>query len=147
MPTSRLYNINRVNPFVVLLGLIGTLIVLAWMAKGLFKILTLALPFVLIATAIINYRVLVGYVKWVSKSLMNNPLFGLGIIVFTIFFSPLVAGFLLFKAIASKKEDSEKRRSTPGQYISYEEVDEDFLDLSDVKGKEKDLEDKYSDIL
>ena len=148
MSAYRSYTLNRTNPFVLLAVLIGVIILLSWIAKGIFKILTLALPFVLIATAIINYRVLLGYGRWLGTTLRNNPIFGILAFLFTIFFFPIVAGYLLLKAIGSKGDESySQTKAIPGEYISYEEVNEDFLDLSDVTDKKKDLDNEFKDVM
>ena len=41
----------------------------------------------------------------------------------------------------------EQKPRVKGEYIAYEEVDEDFLDLSDVTEQRKKLDNDYNDVL
>ena len=143
-----MFGVRKVNPIIAVLVIAGFFFLALWIARGMIRILTLLAPVMIIAAAIINYRVILGYGKWLFNTLKENPIFGILAIIFSIVGFPLVSAYLLFKAISTKKEKSEvKRLKAKGEYINYEELDEDFLDLSDVKRQKKDIEDKYDDIL
>jgi hypothetical protein len=102
----------------------------------------------IIAAAIINYRVLFGFGKWILNTLRSNPLMGVAAVVFSIVAHPLVGAYLLFRAITTRGErDVEENKGLKqGEYIQYEEVEDDFLDLSEIKKSGEEVENKYKDL-
>ncbi len=146
MNTYKTFRTTGIHPvvFFVILGLF--LFIFIKILRGLIGLLAILTPVFLIAAAIINHRVLTGYAKWLVASLKSNPVFGILAVAFTIFAFPLVSAYLLLKAINGRSEKSETKQ-IKGEYIAYEEVDEDFLDLTDVKNKKKDIEDRYNDLI
>ena len=87
-----------------------------------------------------------GYGKWLLDLLKINPLFGLLAAIFTVIGFPLVAFFLLIRAI-STKDTSNRRDLRKGEYIRYEEVNEDFLDISELQEHKKKIDNDYNDVL
>ncbi len=123
-------------------------IALYFIAKGVFTILSwLAIPFLIIAL-VMDYRVVVDYVKYVFDLMSRKPLHGIGLGVFTVLGYPFVSAFLAFRAVLSKKvkdftgESNEKKED----YTEYEEVDdnEDFLELEPLEEPEVIKESKQS---
>ena len=146
MSAHRVYQINRMNPIVALLGLAMIIVVLFWIAKGVLRLLSLAAPLLFIATLIINYRVVLGYGKWLLDLLKRNVLFGLLAVVFSVIGFPLVTLFLFVRALSSK-DKSDRLDLKKGEYIRYEEVNEDFLDISELQERNKKIDNDYNDIL
>lgn len=113
------------------------LIALFYLARFVFQILYFLAPVMLIATLIIDYKVVLGYLKWIGRNLKSNPLLGVGAILLSVFAFPLVTAFLLGKALLKRKvnqvqEDIEKKRD--GEYVEFEEiVDEPPLRLPDLE--------------
>ncbi len=113
------------------------LIALFYLARFVFQILYFLAPVMLIATLIIDYKVVLGYLKWIGRNLKSNPLLGVGAILLSVFAFPLVAAFLLGKALLKRKvnqvqEDIEKERE--GEFVEFEEiVDEPPLRLPDLE--------------
>lgn len=147
MARYRTYGVGRVNPLVALLVFFGIMMMLYWVAKGIFTILSATFPFVLIATAFVNHRVVLDYLSWIRGLLKSNTVLGILAVIFTIIAHPLVAGYLLYKAIRTRKSKGANKPRVSGEYIEYEEVADDFLDLSDVKNKEREIRNKYEDLL
>ena len=146
MSSRKIYEFSKMNPFVLLLIFVSIIMIIFWIAKGLLKILSFVAPFLLIAAIIVNHRVVLGYGKWIVGSVKRNPLFGIIAIVFTVIGFPIVAAFLLIRALSSKGVDPtfEFRK---GEYIQYEEVNDDFLDLSELKEHKKKLDNDYNDVI
>lgn len=129
------------------IGTIGGLLILAlvfvalfMLARFVFRILAFLSPALLIAALILDYKVVLGYGKWLLSLIRSNPLAGIAAIVLTIFGFPLVAAFLAGKALLSrnvKKAREEQQKGIRGEYIDFEEVDEEptlqLPELSPVK--------------
>lgn len=146
MSSRKIYEVTKLNPFVFLLILVLFIMSLFWLTKGLLKILSFIAPVLLIGALIVNYRVVLGYGKWISDSLKRNPLFGILAIIFTIIGFPIVSAFLFVRALLSKGVGTSSVRKR-GEYIKYEKVDEDFLDLSELKEHKKKIDNDYNDIV
>lgn len=149
MSNFKVFTLGRTNPFIVLAILFVVMFSLVWIVKGLYSLLALAFPFLMIATAIINYRVILGFGKWMLNLFKSNPLMGVLAVLFTLIAHPLVAGFLLLRALGTRgqKGAEDYYDLKKGQYVSYEEVEEeDFLDLSDVKQSKAEIDNKYKDL-
>lgn len=147
MAAYKVYRTSKVHPILLLVIFGLFLFIFIRIVRGLIGLLALLTPVLLVATVILNYKVIIGYGKWLISSLKSNPVFGVLAIAFTIMAFPLVAAYLLLKAINSRSGGVEPTKRIKGEYITYEEVEEDFLDLSDVKNKKKDIEDRYNDLI
>ncbi len=149
MTRFKSYNLGKTNPLMFLVAFVFALLAIYWLAKGVFTILTWAFPIVVIATAVINYRVLLGYGRWVIDNFKRSPIFGIVIAVLTLMAYPFVGLFLLYRAISSKSKPEQQHRSesSQGDYIKYEEVEqeEDFLDLSEIEKSKEEIENRYDE--
>jgi len=121
-----------------IIALVLFFVLLYFVAKGVFTILSWVAPILLLATLVIDYKVVVDYFKFIGKLLKDNVLLGLAAIVLTIVGFPVVSGFLFFKAMArrainSKMEEVQKKRE--GEFVEYEEIEdsEDFLKLPEAE--------------
>lgn len=146
---------NPLGNFSPLIGLIIFLFIGYFLVSGLFKVLSIVAPFLLIGAAILDYTVITDYVKFIFKLLKENPLFGLIAILLTLIGYNAVFGFLFFKALMRRnaKKIVSKVKEQTEKYTDYEEVDEkeDFLDLPPIqksKPVEKNKENggKYDDL-
>ena len=150
MSNFKSYNLGKTNPLMILVVFVFALFALFWLAKGVFTILTWAFPIVFIATAVINYRVLLGYGRWAVDCFKRNPIFGIVVAVLTIMAYPFVGLFLLYRAISSKpgKDVVSADQINKGDYIKYEEIeqDEDFLDLSEIEKSKEEIKNRYDDL-
>lgn len=150
MTLFKSYNLGKTNPLMFLVVFVFALLALYWLAKGVFTILTWAFPIVVIATAVINYRVLLGYGRWVIDNFKRSPVIGIVIAVLTVMAYPFVGLFLLYRAISSKSkpEESTHGESVQGDYIKYEDVEqgEDFLDLSDIEKSAPEIKNRYDEL-
>lgn len=130
------------NPFNSIVGILTAIlffIALFWFMKFLFNLLWILLPFILIATAIIDYKVILGYAGWVGRLFRSNWVSGLLVTLLTGIAAPVVSLFLLGKALLKKKvktiqDDVERQRE--GEFVSYEEVETEILELPQIEAPE-----------
>jgi hypothetical protein len=142
MNSQKVFRLGGIHPLALLIGLVVVMASIFWIAKSVFKLLSFIAPVILLAAIIVNYRVVLGYGRWLLDSLKRNPFFGIVAILFTFFAFPLVSIFLLIRALSSKGVISKERRS----FDKYEEVDDDFMDLSDLKKQKTKLDNDYNDV-
>ncbi len=123
-------NGNPVNSIVGIVLMIVFLVGMFYVARFVFRILYFLAPVMLIATLIINYRVVTGYLQWIVDLAKRNPIMGIGAGILTFFGFPIISAFLLAKAIMLKKIDEQQEKARirrEGELIDYEEVDEQEL--------------------
>lgn len=147
MSIERIIKVSKVNPLLLLLGVALFFVTLFWIAKGIFTLLSWVFPAFLIGAVILNYRVVLGYLKWLLSSLRRNPVFGIVAIVLSVIGIPFVSVFLFMRALATRgMRDDTSHTSVPGEYISYEEVDDDVLDLPEVRSRQEGRDNEYNDV-
>ncbi len=129
-------------------GFLGPLLILTifftaffFLAKGLFWLLSWVAPILLIITLIIDYKIVVNFLKYLWELLKNNTVLGIISVILVVLGYPFVCGFLLLKALGKRSigkvmEQAEKERNT---YTEYEEVVEDdsFLELPPLQKQAK----------
>jgi hypothetical protein len=130
----------NINPLSLILGFvfIGLFIMAAfYIAQGIFTILMWLAPVLLVATLILDYKVVLNYGKWVLAKFSRSPLSGVTWSLITVFGFPVVIAFLLFKAITQRKlaEQHAQWEERNGEYIEYVEVqdsrEKDFIRIPD----------------
>lgn len=139
MQYRRDINFGR-SPFGSFTGIIITVLIflaLFYIARFVFKLLWWVAPVLLIATLIIDYKVVWGYLQWIGRTIKNNPALGIGAIVLTLLGFPVVVAFLFGKALFKRKikqATDEARAKQEGYFIEYEEIVEDEpLELPEVE--------------
>ncbi len=147
------------------LGTIGSILTFAiilfgiyYLIKGAYFVLGIIAPVLLIATLVIDHKVVTGYLKTLYELLKKNPIMGILAILMTVIGSPFVAGYLFAKALMKrslKKFVEERGGAIPNSrqegFSDYEEVvevEEDFLILPDVEAPKAIKKDKndYDDL-
>lgn len=136
----------RVHPLVLLLGFILGLFLFITALRILIRILWPISFFILLAALLVNGKVVMGYGRWLLDMIRSRPVAGILGVLGTLVFFPFVTIFLLIKAIDSRKSDKSGRLKK-GEYITYEEVDDDFLDLTELKDRKKRIDETYGDLL
>jgi len=104
-------------------------------ARAFLKLLYFAAPFLIIATAIINYKVILGYFKNIGKLFKRSPALGIGAGVLSAVFYPVVTAFLFVQALLYRKVDKiQKEQEEPkvGEYIGYEEIRSHEVEATDL---------------
>ena len=121
-------DINPMNSITSILILVLIFVGLYFIAKSIFTLLAWAAPVLLVATLLIDYKVVVNYGKWIVNLLTKNPLMGIGMILVSFFGFPVIAGFLFAKSLLTRKVRklrNEYETKTQGEYVDYEEVEEE----------------------
>lgn len=137
------FNFNNNNPFSSITGILLIvlfLVALYFIARAIFTILYYLSPIMIIAALILDYRVVLGYGKWLAGLLKENPLLGIGAIALSVLGFPILSAFLLGKALFKKqvkKAQEGARQAHEGDYIEYEELDDEPLELPRVEKEEK----------
>lgn len=127
-------------------GIIFTILVmiaLFYIAKGFFIVLYWLSPFLLIATLVLDYQVVIKYIKMIWSLLLRNPIGGLLAIALSVLGYPIVIFFLFGRAWFGHKvrkqqqqEGGYRRQShysthSSDEFVAYEEItDEDSEAIS-----------------
>lgn len=138
MNSRREYRFSNDNPLSTLAGILVAVLLfmgLFYLVGFIFRILWFLLPAILVAVAIIDYRVITGYVKWVFSLFQRNWIVGLAAALLTVVGAPVVGLLLLGRALFRRRvkdAQAEYERQTKGELVDYEEVDSETLDLPDL---------------
>ena len=112
------------------------LVALFFIAKGIFKLLALISPVLIIGALIINYRTIINYFKFILSLLKRSALTGIIATLLSIVGFPILAGVLFGKAIIDRKvrklQQAYKEREE-GEFVQYEEI------IRDKRDEEMDL--------
>jgi hypothetical protein len=119
---------NPINLIVGLVILFAILFGLFKLASFLYRILAAISPVLLIAAAVVNYRVIVAYGKRLGALIKQNNVLGIAAVVLSIVGFPILSAYFLYAAIASKNQQQQKSRrqnydSDAGEWINYEEIE------------------------
>lgn len=142
------FNSSNNNPFSSIIGVVlGILFLLGlfFIARFIFTILYYLSPIMLIAALIVDHKVVTGYGKWLLRLTKDNALLGIGAILLTVLGFPLVTLFLLGKALLRKRvkeAQEEAMQQREGEYIEYEELNSEPLDLPQIEQWEKQAEER-----
>jgi len=133
--------------------LVLVLVALFFIAKGIFKLLALASPFLILGAVIINYRTVLNYLKFVLSLFKRSLLVGIIAVLLSVIGFPILSGVLFGKAILDRKVrrlQQEHRRREEGEFVNYEEVSKrpfrEDLELPPLEKREAEKKDNpYKD--
>lgn len=100
------------SPFGSIINLLiffGVLVLMYIFIGGLFKLLYLAAPVLLVATLVINYRIVADYAIDVFETFRTDVLWGVVKVAFTVLCYPFVIGWLFAKSLIYRKVDKMKQ--------------------------------------
>ncbi|MEZ5039102.1 MAG: hypothetical protein R2828_04395 [Saprospiraceae bacterium] len=130
---------NPFNSVTSVIMMVLLFVALFYIARFIFRLLWLVAPILLVAAIIVDYKTVLGYVKWIGSLLQKNPMAGVVAILLSALGFPLVSGFLLMKGLFKKKvkEATQAREAAiRGEFVEYEEiVDDDALELPPLEVK------------
>lgn len=115
----------RMNGIIGFLFMIGVIVLIFFIAKGIFKLLYFAAPVLFLLALIINYRTVVGFFRWLFGLFRKSILTGIIAVLLTIIGYPLVSGILFGKAILDRKVrklQQAHQAQQEGELVDYEEV-------------------------
>ncbi|MBX2816817.1 MAG: hypothetical protein KTR24_12495 [Saprospiraceae bacterium] len=128
MQERRSYGFNTQNTILGIAIMVLGLVALFWLAKSVFTILTWVAPILLIATLVINHKVVINYGKWIWNLLKTNTIVGIVATLLTIIGFPVVSLLLFGRAMLGRKVEQMTGtfRQEEQTYTDYEVVDEDM---------------------
>ena len=115
----------RSNGIFGFIFMVMVLVALFFIAKGIFKLLALISPVLILGALIINYRTVINYFKFILSLIQRSPLTGIIAILLSIIGFPILSGVLFGKAILDRKvrklRQAHQAREE-GEYVPFEEV-------------------------
>lgn len=134
------------GPLSLIVGLIILLLLVYAFIKitqWVFKLLYIASPFLLIATLIMDPRVVKDYILYLSNLTKRNAPLGIGAIVLSVVFFPIPITWLFFKALMRrqvKKHVEAQRRIEEGDLVDFEELESRPLEKREIRsGHDNDI--------
>ncbi len=128
MQERRNVDINPLSSIFGVLTMVLIFVGLFYIVGGIGKLLGLIAPILIVATAIIDYKVLLNYGKWLLNLLKKDILMGIGGILLTVIGFPFVVGFLFVKALLYRKVKKMNKQFEEGSsegFLEYEEIQDD----------------------
>ncbi len=139
---------NPFNSVTSIVMMVLFLVAIFYIARFIFRLLWLVAPILLIAALIIDYKTVLGYVKWIGNQLKKNTAMGAVALLLSALGFPLVSGFLLMKGLFKKKvqEATQAREvAIKGEFVEYEEiVDDESLELPPLEIKQPQRQQKQT---
>jgi hypothetical protein len=130
----------KTNGIIGFIFLVLLLVGLFFIAKGIFKILTLAAPVLIVLALIINYRTIINYFKFMLSLVQRSPLTGIIAILLSVIGFPILSGVLFGKAILDRKVRKLRKAQEmhrQGEFVEFEEVikprNNETLDLPEIE--------------
>jgi hypothetical protein len=144
----------RLNGIIGFMITIGVLVLIFFILRGLFKLLYIAAPVLIILALIINYRTILNYFRFILGLLHRNPLSGIIAIVLSVVGFPILSGVLFGKAILDRKVkrlQQAHEANEQGEMVDYEEVirpeREDTLKMPPLEKQKSEVKDNpYKDL-
>lgn len=143
----------RPNGIFGLVLMIAVFVALFFLAKGVFTLLSWVAPVLILLAAIINYRTILNYLKYMLGLLRRNPLGGILGVVLSVIGFPVLAAVLFGKSILDRKIGKLQqgyRKREQDEFVEYEEIirreDQDTLDLPPMEKKNEPPANPYKDI-
>lgn len=148
---------NPLGSYGGLVILILFFVLLYFVAKGIFTILSFAAPVLFLASLLIDYTATIDFFKFIVRLFKNNVLVGILAVLLVVVGYPIVAGFLFFRSIIRRKlkgMNEEMKQRQEGQYADYEileenveeSVEEDFLELPELEKEVPKEDSEYDDL-
>lgn len=119
-------------------------IILFFVLKGFWAFASFFAWGFLIVAGIVNYKVVLEYVKGIFDLLKRNPLYGVGAIGFSVLLYPLVFFILMIRALGGNVMKNAgfsipgvPQREEEESFSEYEEIVEEELDLRELETKKR----------
>lgn len=131
------------NPLSIIIGLLIFIIIMVGLftlTRFIFTLLYYISPILIVATAIIDHKVIVGYFKWLVGLYKREPLMAAGATLLSIFGFPVLSAFLLGKALLNRRirsVEAQIKQQKADQFIDYEEIESTKLELPKFEDKGK----------
>ncbi|WP_353481079.1 hypothetical protein [Haliscomenobacter sp.] len=133
------------NPWKAIIGvavIVTFLVGLFMLARFVFTLMYYLSPIMLIAALIIDYRVVLDYLKWVRNTFRRDNISGVLIGIVSIIGFPILSAYFLANALLKKQVKKVKtayERQRDGDLVEYEELETDFPPR--IRKEEKSIKD------
>ena len=110
-------------------------IIMFYVLKGVWAVMSLLAWGFLLVALVVNYRVVIDYVKRLLDLLKRNPLYGVGGIIFSVVLYPLVFLVLMLRALGGKAFANvgfSTNQKEEEEFTDYEILDDEPLDLKEI---------------
>lgn len=141
------------GPFGSIIGLLMIVLfffVLFKISAFVFSLLWYVAPILLIVTLVMDHKIVTNYLEWVVGKFKTNPLFAVALSLLTVLGFPIVAGYLFSKLMVKRKitkMTQQFEKNTKGEFVDYEEVDSQPLELDELPPRQKQkAQNKYDDL-
>jgi hypothetical protein len=115
----------RLNGIMGFISMIAFLLIVILLIRGLWKLLYIAAPVLILLSLLINYRTLLNYFRFLFGLLHRNPLSGILAILLSVIGFPFLSGILFGKSILDRKIRKLQQAHEAGEHgelVDYEEV-------------------------
>ena len=115
----------RSNGIFGFIFMILVLVGLFFIARGIFKLLALAAPVLILGALIINYRTVINYFKFILNLFKRSVLTGIIAVLLSIIGFPILSAVLFGKSILDRKVkrlQQHAQMEREGELVEYEEV-------------------------
>jgi hypothetical protein len=138
---SSVRDVNPLNSLFSVLILIAVFTGLFFAFKFIFEILWKISPVIILVTLLFDYQVILKYFRLMGAFLRKNLIAGILFISLSVLFLPVVAIFLMAKAILNRKMKKMQADSIAENqyYTHYEEIDDEPI----INQSRKEQNDKY----
>ena len=138
------------NTIVGIVMLFGVLLGIYYITSWIFQLLYYLSPVVLVATLVIDHKVVVNFVKWLVSLTRKNAIMGLGAIVISAVAFPVTALLLLGRAFLRRKAkqvEQNYREVHEGELVDFEELDSkpSTLDLPELQKRTQQQQQQKND--
>lgn len=110
-------------------------VMMFYLLRGFWKFATIFSWVFLLVTVIVDYKVIVNYIKRLFDLLKRNILYGLGGILFSVILYPIVFFVLMLRALGAKaigKVGLGEEVREDDEFTDYEVLEEETLDLKEL---------------
>ncbi len=129
------------NPIAGIIGLAVMLIIIYLLFKvvtGVISIMYFLGPILLIIALLLNYKVVLNYVKWLGQMIKKDTGRGLLYTGLSVVGYPFVSAWLFLKAFLQfrlKRNVNKQEKAKEKEFVEYEEItdEEDFLELPELE--------------
>lgn len=130
------------NPFAGIIGVFVMILVVYLLIKAVGAVVSLMYwigPILLIIAMVLNYKVVLNYVKWLGQMIKEDTLRGLVYTGLSVIGFPFVSAWLFLKAFLHyrfKQKTNTAEKAKEKEFVEFEEVedlDEGFLELPEIE--------------
>lgn len=140
------------NPIAGIIGLVVMIFIvfiLFQVVKSVISIMYFLGPILLIIALVLNYRVVLNYIKWLAQMIKTDTVRGLIYSALSVVGYPFVSAWLFFKAFLQyrfKRGVKTQEKAKEKEFVQYEEVEDDFLELPDLDAPKQAEGNQYDEL-